>query len=135
MWAVANEDERPWFDWVVYDGPDGFKQIGRARAVVAAINGTVQRTVVVEKATTAEAENDCPFSAYGCTRLRWVHQDGAASPSLEAVPLDKIREVLCVEHDWEDWTAREGLEHFPTALAANAADLHERGFFVNAFAR
>lgn len=134
LWATANLKGRPWFDWVNYRASDGSERYGRARVLVVSLNGSVRRTVVVERAEATTAVPDCPFSAYECTRLRWVHQQGCTEADLEAIDLSAITKVLCVELDWDDWVTRNGLIDFPTTHPIDASDLHQRRFFVNAFA-
>jgi len=104
LWATWDLGGRPWYDWVRYRADDGTVRVGQARAVVAAYNGILMRTVVLHRAEYASSVLDCPFTAYGCKRLQWCSQvsEGELLPDLEAIALHQVIEVLCVEHDWEE---------------------------------
>lgn len=132
MWAADNLKGRPWFDWVRYRRSDGTEQYGRVRVLVASLAGSMCRKVVVERAKVATPRPNCPFAAYGCTRLRWALQPGSAAVELEAIDLGVITKVLCVEHDWEDWLSRHSLDDFPSTHPIDADDLEQRRFIINA---
>jgi len=58
---------------------------------------------------------------------------GASTPKLEAVPLEKVISVLCVEVDWCDWVRRHGLEAMPASTPSSDVEYRRRRMFVNAF--
>jgi len=135
LWATRDLGGRPWYDWVRYRADDGTVRVGQARAVVAAHNGTLMRTVVLHRAEYASSVLDCPFTAYGCKRLQWCSQvrEGKVRPDLEAIALHQVIEVLCVEHDWEEWVDRVGVCRFPKSFASDASDWRDYRFFINNF--
>lgn len=124
VWATPHMKRRPWYDWVRYPAEDGTVGVREARAIIAARNGTLSRTVVVQCAETASSVPECPFTSYGCERLRWCHQvwQGKIRPILAAVSFNKIIDVLCVDHDWEVWVDRVGVCRFPKSFASGAGD-------------
>lgn len=93
VWAFPSKNGRPWYDRVTFVHADGTEKIGRARAVVAALNRVIGRKFIAERVTTAETEVDHPFTAYGCKRLLWAFIDGASTVDLAAVPLADISMV------------------------------------------
>lgn len=97
--ADSEKNGRPRFSWLRYCGDDGIKRYGRARAVVAAVNGEGCRRIVLERVVLADPEPNCAFTAYTSKRLRWAHEAGATTPDFEAVALDNVDEVLCVEQN------------------------------------
>jgi len=107
-----------------YRADDGTVRVGQARAVAAAHNGTLMRTVVLHRAEYASTLLDFPFTAYGCKRLQWCSQvrEGKLRPDLEAIALHQVIEVLCVEHDWEEWVDRVVVCRFPKSFASDASD-------------
>jgi len=92
LWATRDLGGRLWYDWVRYRADDGTVRVGQARAVVAAHNGTLMRTVVLHRAEYASSVLDCPFTAYGCKRLQWCSQvrEGKVRPDLEAIALHQV---------------------------------------------
>jgi len=135
LWTTRDLGVRPWYDWVRYRADDGTARVGQARAVVAAHNGTVMRAVVLHRAEYASSVLDCPFTAYGCKRLQWCSQvrQGKVRPDLEAIALHQVIEVLCVEHDWEEWVDRVGVCRFSKSFASDASDWRDYRFFINNF--
>jgi len=135
LWETRDLGGRPWYDWVRYRADDGTVRVGQARAVVAAHNGTLMRTVVLHRAEYASRVRDCPFTAYGSKRLQWCSQvhEGKVRPDLEAIALHHVIEVLCVEHDWEEWVDRVGVCRFPKSFASDASDWRDYRFFINSF--
>lgn len=132
--ASAQYFGSPWYDWVAYRDAETGCRYGRARALVCSVGCAEQRKVVLEAAVPAQPEDDCPFTAYGCRRLKWDVQSGATTPTFVAVLLSDITCVLCVEHDWEDWVGRHGLTAMPAVVPSSADDVRDRRFFTNAFA-
>ena len=133
--ASPNFYGAPHFSWFEYQDEDGTTRRGRARAVLSRVGDAIGRVVVFERLTTADPEPDCPFFAYGCRRLRWVTRQGQGGPVHGVVRLDAISRLLCVEHDWADWVVRHGLKVMPVEVPRSAKEVHERRFFINAFAR
>jgi len=135
LWATRDLGGRQWYDWVRYRAEDGPLRVGQLRAVVAAHNGTLMRTVVLHRAEYASSVLDCPFTAYGCSRLQWCSQvlEGKVRPDLEAIALHQVIEVLCVEHDWERWVDRVGVCRFLKSFASDASDWRDYRFFINNF--
>jgi len=134
-WATRDLGGRPWYDWVRYRADDGTVRVGQARAVVAAHKGTLMRTVVLHRAEYASSVLDCPFTAYACKRLQWCSQvrEGKVRLDLEAIAFHQVIEVLCVEHDWEEWVDRVGVCRFPKSIASDASDWRDYRFFINNF--
>jgi len=114
---------------------DGTVRVGKARAVVAAHNGTLMRTVVLHRAQCASSVLDCPFTAYVSKRLQCCSQarEGKVRPDHEAIALHQVIEVLCVEHDWEEWVDRVGVCRFPKSFASDASDRRDNRSFINNF--
>jgi len=135
LWATRDLGRRPRYDWVRYCADDGTVRVGQARAAVAARSGTLMRTVVLHRAEYPSIVLDCPFTAYGCKRLQWCSQvrEGRVYPELEAIDLHQVIEVLCVEHDWEEWVDRFGVCRFPQSFAADASDWRDYRFFIKNF--
>jgi len=135
LWATRDLGGRPWYDWVSYRADDGTVRVGKARAVVAAHNGTLKRTVVLLRAEYASSVLDCPFTAYGCQMLQWCSQvrEGKVRPDLEAITLHQVIEVLCVEHAWEEWVDLVGVCRFHKSFASDASDWRDYRFFINNF--
>jgi len=135
LWATRDLGGRPWYDWVRYRADDGTARVGKARAVVAAHNGTLMRTVVLHRAEYASSVLECPSTAYGCKRLQWCSQarEGKVRPDHEAIALHQVIEVLCVEHDWEKWVDLVGVCRFPKSFASDASDWRYYRFFINNF--
>jgi len=124
LWATRDLGGRPLYDWVRYRADDGTVRVGQARAVVAAHNGTLMRTVVQHRAEYASTVLNCPLTAYGCKRLQWCSQvhERKVHPDLDAIVLHQVIEVLCVEHDWEEWVDRVGVCRLPQSFASDASD-------------
>jgi len=135
LWATRDLGGRAWYDWVRYHTDDGTVRVGQARAVVAAHNGTLMRTVVLHRAEYASTVLDCHFTPYGCKMLQWCSQvgEGKAHPDLEAIDSHQVIEVLCVEHDWEEWVDRVRVCRFPQSFASDASDWRDYRFFINNF--
>jgi len=123
----------PWWDWIRYTNRHGVESVGRARVIILGQSSLAQRIVVVERAVRATPVDNCAFTAYGCERLRWEMAPGASAPKLEAVPLEKVISVLCVEVDWCDWVRRHGLEAMPASTPSSDVEYRRRRMFVNAF--
>lgn len=134
LWETAELKGISWYEWVRCRVSDESERFGRARAVVASLNASLRRTVVFEQAEPVTQAPDFPFVAYGCTRPRWVHEQGCVHADLEAVDLSAISMVLCVEHDWDACVARNGLTDFPSTHAVGAEDLNQWRFFTDVFA-
>jgi len=75
----------------------------------------------------------CPFSARGCTRLRWLVHEGDACVSVREVPLAIMRRLAHVVPDFGDPFARRGIEADPAGVWAPSCDELDMRFFVNAF--
>jgi len=135
LWATQDLSGGPWYGWVRYRADEGTVRVGQALAVVAAHNGTLMRTVVLHRAEYASTVLDCPSTAYGCKRLQWCSKarEGKVHPDLEASTLHQVIEVMCVDHDWEEWVDRVGVCRFLKSFASDASDWREYRFFINKF--
>jgi len=123
----------PWWDWIRYVDRQGVERYGRARVVILGTSSVAERVIVVERAVQATPVAGCPFSAYGCERLRWDMPPGADAPRVDAVQLKDVKSVLCVELDWVDWVRRHGLERMPASTPTTSEEYRARRMFVNAF--
>ena len=131
----ASEDfyGAPWWDWIRYVDRQGVERYGRARVVILGTSSVAERVIVVERAVQATPVAGCPFSAYGCERLRWDMPPGADAPRVDAIQLKDVKSVLCVELDWVDWVRRHGLERMPASTPTTSEEYRARRMFVNAF--
>lgn len=101
--------------------------------IVSGVDGRPRRFVILEHAELAEPERGCPFTAYGCHRLRWLTAEGQDGAVLETVRLERIERVLCVELDWADWVLRKDIKRMPEDVPTNRAEVVRRRYFINEF--
>jgi len=91
------------------------------------------RLLVVERARRVPADKGCPFAAYKRTRLRFDMKASGVTPAIECVPVNRVKRVLCVEHDWVNWVSFYSLEIVPVAVETTRHETARARFFVNAF--
>ena len=122
----------PWFDAVVYNiGSDVERTyIGEVRAIVRYQDRDV---ALIREWEPVDPLPGCPFSARGCTRLRWLVHEGDACISVREVPVANVRRLAHVVPDFGDLLARRGIEADPAGLWAPLCDELDMRFFVNAF--
>lgn len=94
---------RPHFSWVRYVASGGEERIGRARVILTGVEKQSRRVVIVERSELAVPERQCPLTAYGCQRLRWMvsglQEQDSNGPVPEIMLHSAIMAVLCVELD------------------------------------
>ena len=54
------------------------------------------------------------------------------TPAIECVLVNRVKRVLCVQHDWVNWVSFYGLEFTPVAVATKRHETARARFFVNA---
>lgn len=80
-----------------------------------------------------EGEPDCPFTARGCTRLRWLQLPGDPDCAVRVVPVASIRRVVHVVPDLGDLTLRRGCDALPAGAGDPLVDRLSMRYFLNAF--
>jgi len=54
------------------------------------------------------------------------------TPPIKCVPVNRVKRVLCVEHDCVNWVTFYGLEVMPVAVATTRHEMARARFVVNA---
>jgi len=122
-----------WLDWVEDASAEIGNRVGRARVVISGIGKRPARLLVVKRARRVVADKGCPFVAYKCKRLRLDMKALGVTPAIECVPVNRVKRVLCVEHDWVTWVPFCSLDVMPVAVATTRHETARARFLVNAF--
>jgi len=122
-----------WLYWVEYASAEVGNRVGRARVAITGIGKRPARLLGVKRARRVAADNGCPFVAYKCTRLRFDMKALGVSPAIECVPVNRVKRVICVEHEWVNWVPFCSLEVMPVAVATTRHKTARARFFVKSF--
>ena len=79
------------------------------------------------------ADNGCPFAEYTCRRNRFDTKAFGVTPAIECVPVNRVKSVPSVKHNWVNWLSAYGLEFMTNAEATTRHETARARFFVNAF--
>jgi len=133
--AAPDLYRKPWYDHIVYRDAacPGQPQVGLVRLIVRAVGGTRRDAIIVQRMRTAEPQNGCVLSSFGCRRLKWAVNDKTGFPSLAIVNLIDVERLEHVVPDFEDLCERHGLRGTPTTIPDTPRERLLQRYFFNIF--